>query len=251
MSLESGKEVTEVKQPRMFDNPLIRHQFIVYEQRFFPENRRELNEAFTLIGYQSEIGAAALHLNHIMLHQIKMSKREGSTITDPKKSVRRVASEYGRYFTDSKSEIEKHMSIRRRLYGLDGDTLLRNDKALVDFLPDIARIIDLFSLEAVLELPDPSEIHSFNGTDYRSEDDNVKNRMDIILERVKVSRARYLTKRAAENYTKRAVFWRNILKQSMDHMVARPIVGPILHEDNIATHARNIEDSEDYDASEQ
>ncbi len=209
----------------MFDNPIIRLQFINYEHGFVPESKRELSEVFTLIGYSTQTGKAARHLNHVLRHQIN------NGVEEPLRAVRSIAREYVSYLVTSRQSVVGYKNISRVLDSMDGQKRVSNKEISRPFWPDITKLVDLDSLLERREMPQTDEIHVYNGIDYTNPiSEAVSEKIFQTMHSTRISKARRLARVAIETQTRRSVFWLEICKQSMDHYGARPIVRDAINE---------------------
>ena len=230
--MNQEKTVPEIR-TEMFDNPIIRLQYINYEHGFVPESKKELNEVFTLIGYSTQTGKAAKHLNDILRHQIN------NGVEEPIRAVRSVASKYVSYFFSANQSIDDYKKISRELNLVDGHQRMSSREKIKPLWPSIVRLVDLDLILSQSNLPGSDEIHTYNGTDYlHPENKDVAEKIYQTMRSTKVSKARRLAKIAIETQNRRRLFWLEICKQSMDHYGARPIVREALNEFGKIEHAR-------------
>lgn len=210
----------------MFDNPIIRLQFISYEHGFTPESKRELGETFTLLGYNSIPlgynsipGKAAKHLNNVLRHQIKHG------VEEPLRAVRSIAREYVSYLITSYKSIEYYQEMSLKLASMDGGRRMTSVEATRPYWPIAAKLIDLDNLLEREQFPENDEIHIYNGIDYfSSEDDLVLEKINQTMHHTRISKARRLANLAIDRQIRRNSFWTDVCQQSMDHYGARPIV---------------------------
>lgn len=200
---------------------------ILYSKKFIPENNREINEAFSLIGFRAKPSGVASHLNQILLHQ-----RRANT-DQPLAAVKSVAREYAGYYNLARARLENFTRLNVALRGIENrNEYIHNKESIKPYFFDLVRFIDLTAAVGEQIVPENVNLNPFSNQYKISDNLELNEHIDLMTQKIRVHEVKHIARDAIYDQNNRITFWRDILVESANHLGAKAIALSALERNN-------------------